>query len=87
VSPRNLPAQQLARDGIEEKPRFDIYTMMLILAFLAITVACFLLWFELQAYGPFPQWKTEGVAAPATAALFPPGTESCGTSRSETLQA
>jgi hypothetical protein len=70
VSPRNSPAQPPAKDAIEEKPRFDIYTMMLIIAFLAITVACFLLWFELKAYGPFPQWKTEGVA-PVTSSLWP----------------
>jgi hypothetical protein len=42
--------------------------MMLILAFVAICIACTLLWLELQYYGPYPWWKTDGVA-PVTAWL------------------
>ncbi len=63
-----IKAQQLASGQLEEKQRANIYTMMLILAFIAICVACTLLWMELQAYGSFPWYKTEGVA-PATSWL------------------
>ena len=58
VSPQNLAAQQLASGAVEEKPRFNIYTMMLIVSLIAIIAACALLWYELKSFGPFPQWKT-----------------------------
>jgi hypothetical protein len=51
--------------------------MMLILAFIAICVACVLLWFELKQYDPFPWWKTEGVA-PATSSVHTPGAVDTG---------
>ncbi|MCH5376822.1 MAG: hypothetical protein JJ992_22880 [Planctomycetes bacterium] len=47
-----------------------MYTMMLIISFLAICVACTLLWLELQDYAPYPWWKTEGVS-PATSQAAP----------------
>jgi hypothetical protein len=51
---------------IEQKQRNNIYTMMLILSFIGITVACVLLWMELQNYGEFPNWwKTSGISIPA----------------------
>ena len=53
---------------MEEKPRTNIYTMMLILSFLAVTIACVLLWLELKAYGDFPQWKTSNVSVPTASA-------------------
>jgi hypothetical protein len=42
---------------VREKPRTNIYTVMLILSLLAISTACVLLWLELTSYGPFPWWK------------------------------
>ena len=42
---------------IVEKPRSNIYTVMLILSLLAICTACVLLWLELSSYGSFPWWK------------------------------
>jgi hypothetical protein len=44
--------------------------MMLILSFIAVCVACFLLWQELQAYAPYPWWETKQ-AAPAATSLIP----------------
>ena len=35
----------------------DVYTVMLILSFLAVLTACALLWLELKGYGTFPWWK------------------------------
>jgi hypothetical protein len=46
--------------------------MMLILSFIAVTIACVILWFELQVYAPYPWWETQQVA-PATSSLHTPG--------------
>jgi hypothetical protein len=73
VSQQNLPAQQPLADQLpEQKQRLNVYTMMLILAFVAICIACTLLWFELQAYAPYPWWKTEGVTPISTSMLHSP---------------
>ncbi|MBC8875499.1 MAG: hypothetical protein H8E44_39235 [Planctomycetes bacterium] len=71
MSPQNLVAQELASGQIEVKQRTSVYTMMLILSFIAICTACTLLWLELDRYGKLPMWKTEGVA-PATSSLHAP---------------
>jgi hypothetical protein len=44
-----------------QKQKLSIYTMMLLIAFLAITTACLLLYLELRRWGSFPWWKTQGV--------------------------
>ena len=42
-----------------EKPSTNIYTMMLVISLLAITIACVLLYLEMASYGPlFSSWKT-----------------------------
>lgn len=60
-----------ADQPIEQKQRTNIYTVMLILAFLAIGVACAVLYFELKVYAP-DYWKTGGISKPATASLTAP---------------
>ena len=40
-----------------QKQKTNVYTVMLILAFLALVVACTLLYWELTLYGKFPWWK------------------------------
>jgi hypothetical protein len=45
--------------------------MMLILSFLAVTVACVLLWLELNSYGSFPQWKVSGASGPSASLTAP----------------
>ena len=74
MSPPNLAAQELASGRVERKPNANIYTMMLILSFIAICVACTLLWMELQVYAPYPWWETKQVA-PATSSLYTPGVD------------
>ena len=37
----------------------DIYTVMLILALVAIGVACILLYLEVARYGEFPWWRVK----------------------------
>jgi hypothetical protein len=70
VSQQGSAGQELAKGLPEQKQRANVYTMMLIIAFIAICVACVLLWFELQDYAPYPWWKTEGVT-PATSQVVP----------------
>jgi hypothetical protein len=45
-----------------QKPKFNVYTMMLILSLMAIITGCILLYLELQPYGEFMKWwDTAGV--------------------------
>jgi hypothetical protein len=53
-----------------EKPRrkfrlpaaqWDVYTVMLGISLLAVSIACLLLLLELQQYSPFPWWRTSGI--------------------------
>ena len=54
-----------------QKQRFNVYTMMLVLSFIAITTGCILLWAELSTYmeegSTCPPWNTSAarVTAPA----------------------
>ena len=54
-----------AEEVVVVKPRFSVYTMMMLLALCAIISACVLLYFELDSYTPdnstsWP-WETKGV--------------------------
>jgi hypothetical protein len=40
------------------KQRFNVYTMMLIVSFIALVLGSLMLYTELNKYGPFPQWRT-----------------------------
>ena len=40
-----------------KKQSMDIYTVMLAISFVAVLVACILLWRELSTYGTYPWWK------------------------------
>jgi len=51
--PQSQPAAQQPRT---QKPRSNVYTMMLIISFAAIVTACVLLWLRLQPYGEFGIW-------------------------------
>ena len=42
----------------------NVYSVMLVIAFMCITVACVLLWQELKKWGPGPTWwKTPSVTS------------------------
>jgi len=71
VSRRKSTGQELAKGPPEQKQQTNVYTMMLIISFAAICVACMLLWAELRAYAPYPWWKTEGVSPAGTSQLLP----------------
>ncbi len=73
MSQQNLAEPKLASTPVEQKPRANIYTMLLVLSFFAIVVACVVLWLELKTYGDYPWWETKGIAPP-TSWLMPAGT-------------
>jgi hypothetical protein len=55
-----------AEETVVVKPRFTVYTMMMLLALCAIIGGCILLYFELDSYTPekgggWP-WETKGVS-------------------------
>ena len=47
-------SRQKSSSGPRRKPRTDIYTMLLLLAFLAIIVSCIFFYLEVKDYGPSP---------------------------------
>lgn len=57
----SLPSSA-ANPGPVQKQGTNVYTMMLILSFLFLCVACTLLYLELQNYGQYPWWRVTGGA-------------------------
>ena len=53
------PSQPVAT----QKPGTNVYTVMLILSFCAIVIACILLYMELNRFGSYPWWDTGGGSA------------------------
>lgn len=46
-----------------QKQPLNVYTVMLIIAFVALTIATLLLYLELAQWGSFPWWKGESRGA------------------------
>ncbi len=69
-----MSAQQTNKpDGVTvQKPRTNIYTMMMILAFFAIVIGCVLLYLELKTYGDFPWWEGKTSAPKPSAQVVVP---------------
>ncbi|MHB0960712.1 MAG: hypothetical protein ACYC6N_15765 [Pirellulaceae bacterium] len=57
MSQRNLADSR--ETGIVQKQPLNVYTVMLIVAFFAISIACLLLYLELKRWGSFPWWKAQ----------------------------
>jgi hypothetical protein len=51
------------RGVVVEKPRANVYTVLLVLSFVAIVIGCLCLMGELAAYGPGVPWNTSGAQA------------------------
>lgn len=50
-----------------QKQRINVYTMMLIMSLIAISIGCTLLYFELERFGSYPWWNvSEAKAASGT---------------------
>ena len=47
------------------KQATNIYTVMLLLAFLAIVTATVVLYFNLKQFDPYPWWNTSSVGMPS----------------------
>ena len=66
---QNLAAQELVSEPTEQKQRWSIYTMLLLISLIALTLAIVLLVVELDKYGPTFKWWTTTIAAPQAASL------------------
>jgi hypothetical protein len=67
----SLPSSDDASGGVYRKPRADLYTMLLLVAFLALLVGTVFLYLDSADYGPTPAGKPSvqtGFAAPSPAA-------------------
>ena len=51
-----------------QKQRINVYTVMLVISFICIVVACILLYMELGRWGNYPWWRTQE-AVPRSAQL------------------
>lgn len=51
-----MSAQSSANQSTQKQP-LNVYTMMLIISFVALLIGCILLYMELNAYGKFPYWE------------------------------
>ncbi len=57
------------QSAVVQKQQLNVYTVMLIVAFCAILIACLLLYLELQRWGSFPWWKAQ-TGGGATAYIY-----------------
>jgi hypothetical protein len=57
AAPAPAPAAAATRGVVVEKPKANIYTVLLILSFLALTIGCICLYAELNVY----EFKTKAV--------------------------
>jgi hypothetical protein len=55
---------QSSADNSGRKQSLNIYTTMLLLSFIALTIGAILMFMELQRYGNWPQWKTSQIDRP-----------------------
>jgi len=55
---------------VVQKQQLNVYTVMLIVAFCCISVACLLLYLELRRWGSFPWWSPETGAGGATSYIY-----------------
>jgi hypothetical protein len=53
-----LETQPQPVDVPTQKQKTDVYTVMLIIAFICIVTACILLYWELTLWGAYPWWNT-----------------------------
>lgn len=54
-----------------EKQATNVYTVMLILSFLALLIGTIVLYNELKLYGKFPWWKASASGPPVSAPAAP----------------
>ncbi len=67
---KKKPAKPAAKVLPEQKQQFNVYTVMLIISFVATCIACTLLYMELQEYAP-EYWGTGGISPAGTSQIAP----------------
>jgi hypothetical protein len=50
-------SRQSSASQTTQKQPLNVYTVMLIISFLALLISCILMYMELNLYGEFPWWK------------------------------
>lgn len=67
MSPRRSSIKAAKYEGPYRKPRADIYTVLLVIAVVALLIACILLYLETVEYPDKPPWSGgPSVQVPAT---------------------
>ncbi|QDU95652.1 hypothetical protein Pla8534_34680 [Lignipirellula cremea] len=71
----NMPAQQ-APAPVGEKQHYNVYTFLLVIAFVAMVIACVVLHQELMLFGETNWWNTGGIrpSIPAPVSALPSST-------------
>jgi hypothetical protein len=65
-----------AAAGPAQKQKLNVYTVMLVVAFLCIVTACILLYQEITRWGKYPWWETnEGKPNVQTSSLVVPAAQ------------
>lgn len=67
---KKKPAKSAVKVPPGQKQQFNVYTMMLIISFVATCIACTLLYMELREYAP-DYWRTKGVSPAGTSQIAP----------------
>ena len=57
-APKAKKAKRPTADVVIQKPDTDVYTVMLVISFIAVLIGCILLYLELSRYGSYPWWNT-----------------------------
>lgn len=60
----------MAKAAVGQKPRLNVYTMMLVIAFLSLTIGSVVLLLEIRKWGESTRpWDTSGAQVKATSSL------------------
>ncbi|MDP6468461.1 MAG: hypothetical protein QF918_12015 [Pirellulaceae bacterium] len=59
ISDQPMMGEQPQVEAPTQKQRINVYTMMLVIAFVCLVTACILLYQELTLWGSYPWWNTD----------------------------
>lgn len=60
-----MSPQTPSSDNAGRKQPLNVYTVMLLISFIALTIGSILMFLELQRYGSWPQWRVSQADRPA----------------------
>ena len=61
-------------DAPVQKQGLNVYTMMLVVSFIAMTIASVMMYLELQKYGTYPWWDTSSARPQSVSSVDPHNT-------------